>query len=1018
MSNTNIQDIQTIDIITKPKSADDNDDIAENNPIRDPSQPTHIANRIHPIVLLLYRIMDGKHDFGGGGESDRSYLNEHDCNTSILKVQMDSNPYILDSKTNFTYNETSNIRHELKQMSLIKTLKRVNNPETIIWTSNITSKADTIHPIFDFCSGLEAYPYIKGDKLEIKANIGDIPYGSYVVDRPFFAEYDLFKSDKKSGIQKLTDDYMRYKTHGIFVLKIGKNEDTAITNLKTQTETTESLAKELNKIFAFDESQYTIDATHIHKTKMLKDLLFGRESESIFGDHMDPATGRGLQTYGIQPSKKHTNQYTNRFHYCFIRGKPMEVELQYRGDYGKMKIIFHYDQESESFLYPQKPMDPHGLAPSVTDISLHIYTHYLNVKNVPSSSIMELFGKVTHIAFPTSKNKVHSKGPSREAYFNQLFEIILTIANNLCADRTQPLTIHEVMVLLTSVKTIGDQVRLIDTQNLSMVTTPLHYAWCATLDKFLFDFGVATRKCCLLGDTSKKDLFEIIVYSNKQDNTKADDQIFVNSAKRLEMEIQQLQSNSEISSDLKAKIALLSDSTKSKSDRISAENELKQIVNGLQIQVNKRVLVNQLTEKQSVLSMTKETELYEAIQKYEALLYGDETLKKLLEEKGKSRRYNLASFMIQNESQSSIVAKIQKIHMEYYLVNLIRYCLSQNIEIENQLLEQVVSLPTSTQVSYAKQFHEMSKVYGKFRFNDTKMEKIRKFLSMSIVPKLDNTLYVVVGCMTTTVKRLGNIELPPMDTIQEGGSRSKSKSKSKSTPKSKPTPKSSHDTIADIGDAFKFFVHEEFVQDVQKALINNTRLSQNSGYIHDLSTFLLLCQQDVTEHGIIKSMKEIEAVLNEATTSTGKSEKIDSNILKRLTDVLTRYICRYGTCVEIDIPETKGSRKSKSNSNSTQKKEKKQKSPIQSLKKKKKKIKEEQRSVAPVRIRIIPQQQQQQKRKRSPSPTRSLTPSFSRSPSQRPISRQTKKAKKSQSPNQSPNQSRKIHRHLRLERNS
>ena len=44
--------------------------------------------KLHEFMVLLYRILDGKHDFGGGGQSDRSYMNEDDCNNTILATQI------------------------------------------------------------------------------------------------------------------------------------------------------------------------------------------------------------------------------------------------------------------------------------------------------------------------------------------------------------------------------------------------------------------------------------------------------------------------------------------------------------------------------------------------------------------------------------------------------------------------------------------------------------------------------------------------------------------------------------------------------------------------------------------------------------------------------------------------------------------------------------------------------------------------------------------------------------------
>ena len=68
--------IQTIDHIQEPVNP--GDDIHVNNLKSSYVEVQKIRtknNYIHPIVLLLYRIIDGKHDFGGGGESDRSYMN-------------------------------------------------------------------------------------------------------------------------------------------------------------------------------------------------------------------------------------------------------------------------------------------------------------------------------------------------------------------------------------------------------------------------------------------------------------------------------------------------------------------------------------------------------------------------------------------------------------------------------------------------------------------------------------------------------------------------------------------------------------------------------------------------------------------------------------------------------------------------------------------------------------------------------------------------------------------------------
>jgi hypothetical protein len=335
------------------------------------------------IMVLLQRILDGKHDFGGangGDKTDRSFMSDSDCNESILKYQIQT---VLGDGI------------DVNDCKFCKYLIRDDSKPILLKEVNAICKANTIHPVFDFTSGFEKYPYILGDKIRITLETkGGELICSYCINRPFYKEYQVIKKLFGSSppidtqvLDELKSDIAKYGEHAIYNVKVGKKED-----LKKNAALHDILRGA--DVFDFQSRLYTIDATHISKDEILRDGLFVKLSDSIYGDYMDPASVSNGSTFNDHSS----HEFTNRFHYCFIRGNKLEMELKPDSNPGKIAITFYYDGKSGTFEYPPgKISDTHGLAPSVSDISLFIYNEVLKKKGSFMHSILSSLGKVSDI---------------------------------------------------------------------------------------------------------------------------------------------------------------------------------------------------------------------------------------------------------------------------------------------------------------------------------------------------------------------------------------------------------------------------------------------------------------------------------------------------------------------------------------------------------------------------------------------------------------------------------------------
>ena len=631
-------------------------------------------------MVLLYRLIDGKHDFSGGTKGARSYISENDCNNTIVKTQ-------LDGITNIP----------VERVSLYQMHNTHNNINKILYALTITKSANTLHPIFSFTSEmLNKVAYNENDNLEIgiidannfEQEMSNINRIKYCVKRPYYKVYSLFNRDNKTintkVIEQLKLDVKEYGAHGIFTLKVNKKE-----NLKKNVS---GIRDKIADIFEISsESNYTIDQTHLSKDSILKPLFHGKESDSIFGDYLDPSSVLNGDKYRIDTISKQEKGYVNRFHYCFFKGKSVELQLENIEQKGKMKFTFIYEGRQTDFTYPETKLQVADLAPSVADISLFIQDKILLKKGVKKGCIFGLLGATSKLLAGTKKLPKSEK--ARMSYFAGFFSKIVNAIEVVVYNNAPKLklTDNEMITAITSLKTIGDQVRLSDSQMIKQITNKESY--CATLDTFLFDFGVASRKTLLLGDTGSVNDFHIHVYINrdaaqeeaavidkiKQNNNKINnlyeiDEIdeTINSEEKflyIKNKLINGLNNPNITFPINSETDINNNLTK---DYIELQEEMLNYINVYVIDKKKLVIRNKLMEKFSDSNNLLENlirQIESKINDYSNLIESNREL--ITEENNKYRRYNILDFKPNNLDQKSIINHIQKLHLQYYILNLI-----------------------------------------------------------------------------------------------------------------------------------------------------------------------------------------------------------------------------------------------------------------------------------------------------------------------------------------------------------
>ena len=619
------------------------------------------------VMVKLYRILDGKHDFEGGSSSDRSYINKTDCDNSIAKEQL-----------------IGLVDKDLATYYLTKDLVREDGSYSPLINKQLHLTANSLHDIFDFTTGLEKYPFKKGDKIKVSLfhNENSNPIKTYCLDRPFHSDYRIVNKNKQIDLielKRLNDDRETYGNHGIFSIRVGNKN-----NLKGN----QILRDELAKTFKFTNRSYTIDATHISKDTILEPLFgVNNKSQAIFGDHLDPASVKNEQTNGVQDNKQN-NSYTNRFHYCFLKGIPIELEISTDGNNkGKIQFTFHRSgNKSTSFFHPSKKIaDISGFAPSVADISLFIYNNILtNVKKKKKTGCV--FSLLGSISTALSHGKKAPKGETaRQGFFSGFFNNIITSISQVIDGDISP---SEILVILTSLKTIGDQLRLSDAQILSHIYPNASGSYCITLDKFLFDFGVASRKCLLLGDSPSVENFELHVYENKLDREE-----LLTSALKNQETIKNMNVGPII--DLQTKYGNEVIESINLTEENIQEIEQEKIKEIIKIQENiiadikneknkliKTDIYNNISTSLSTIDINERIKnIEEKIQiKVEIANNNLDTVKKYKQD---NRRYNIAEYTLsidetQTQTQTDFLNECRLLHVQYYIFQLLKWYADKN----------------------------------------------------------------------------------------------------------------------------------------------------------------------------------------------------------------------------------------------------------------------------------------------------------------------------------------------------
>jgi len=447
------------------------------------------GSQIAEFMEKIYRIIDGKHDF----EDSRSYLNATQCNNSILKEQLSGTAPIGDVGG-------------YKIIKYICTPGRLVECTPILGPTALTSGANTLHGFVDFETGLQKHPFVPGQyiKVEVKNEMGGV-YASYCVDRPFIGEYHIEESKSagkskspasksagasntptatnlwKDELKQLIQDRQIYGKRAIYNIYFG-NKDTFKDWLAQGNN--ERIA-ELEKIFEFKKRYHTIDASKLNRIEILS-KLYGDYSVTGAGDAVDPSSvNNGQYPLGIDNylSTKtgitsHTNQYIATFHYCFIQGKSIKITLTSLGS-GKLRFAFTGTGGTGSFEYNLKSV------PSVADTSLYIRDYVIKSKGF--FSMLSAIGKKLGLKKgKVAPNPENGNGPSFFAgFFEELVKAVGKASSKLLSN-------EEVTVILSSFKTIGDQVRSKDAQ---MLKGDL-----ISLDNFLLDMVTAANVCRSVGE--------------------------------------------------------------------------------------------------------------------------------------------------------------------------------------------------------------------------------------------------------------------------------------------------------------------------------------------------------------------------------------------------------------------------------------------------------------------------------------------------------------------------------------
>jgi hypothetical protein len=419
-----------------------------------------ITTTLDEFMLKIYRIIDGKHDF----EDGRSCLTAKQCNDYIITQQF--------YKTTIDANCTIN-----KYLC-----KNGTEQKQLLCSGPLRVGAPTLHKFIDFEYGLHDQPFEFGQYIKVEvtgeridsANSSTETIGSYCVERPFIGEYDI------SDLSRLIADRGMYGKRAIYKINFGDDNQHLMDNINN-----------LNDIFKFNDSEYTIDATKIGKTEL--ELIYNnknteaqlnelgnekKQSQTGAGDTVDPATIQNQQTLigtdNYNPyviAGTHNNKYDTTLHFCFIRGKSLKLQLTNGNGINKGSINFKliYNDILADFDFNL------GKAPSVKDTSIYIRDKVIGTEG--TNCFFSILSSIKKTIKKMKKNTYIE-------FFNQL----LHNANAVCVGLNK----EEIALVLISFKTIGDQIRSKDAQ---MLRGDL-----ITLDNFLFDMVVAGNICRTVGE--------------------------------------------------------------------------------------------------------------------------------------------------------------------------------------------------------------------------------------------------------------------------------------------------------------------------------------------------------------------------------------------------------------------------------------------------------------------------------------------------------------------------------------
>jgi hypothetical protein len=392
--------------------------------------------------------------------------------------------------------------------------KTTQNPNTNI-TKEIKSGPNVLHEIINYTSPLKNNEFFEAySNITIKSASffsKGIPV-EYTTKAPYTCNY--YVTDDEKWEEKIKKQLKRGIDHCLYRIHVGHKDVLKNTFFGSE------IRDKITNLFELNKANYTIDATHITKDDILKPMFGGKKSKFIYGDGLDPSSVNNEQLV-LLGNDKDNNPISMDLVFCYLKGGQDRIDLTiipdtYSGsDSDDVRFIFSRHKYNKTTYEPLKP-------PREADT-----TYIIDRKNVPSVMDISiyitsnLFEKKFNIFTSCLKHKKRIQPINNHDIITNNIEEVIKAVNSLFKN---DLNNMNKITIAMSLKTIGDQIRLLDAKMLTdKLKTP---CYCITLDKFLFDYGLTSRDCYMIGDSGTREDFIIEIYQPKSTNKNTREVIF------------------------------------------------------------------------------------------------------------------------------------------------------------------------------------------------------------------------------------------------------------------------------------------------------------------------------------------------------------------------------------------------------------------------------------------------------------------------------------------------------------